>query len=323
MGRQMTTNGTPTKALANILALSGSGLATAAVVTAYLLQTHWVMETYWVFLHARTHRALILAGTLILLAIMVKRFARDNSARWSFMLRMTCYLFLLLSAAFVAQSTLEINKNLQIERLPIEAKYKSSFDGVSTNVQVWSKYLKEFAGKPNIHALEIGTFEGGSALWFLANVLTHDSSTITCVDLFEGEIDSTFDNNVKASELGPKLTKLKGDSKVVLRTLKNNFDFVYIDGSHVAKDVLVDAVLVWDLVKPGGMIIFDDYGFRRSPTDNQSDALIPAPAIDAFLKVFRHYIDVLHQDYQIIVRKKTNPDFDSESIFDFLKSIIL
>jgi predicted O-methyltransferase YrrM len=194
---------------------------------------------------------------------------------------------------------------------------------VSTNAQVWSKYLKEFAGKPNIHALEIGSFEGRSALWFLANVLTHDASTITCIDLFGDDIDATFDKNVKVSGLGHKLTKLKGDSKVVLRTLKNNFDFVYIDGSHVAKDVLVDAVLVWDLVKPGGMIIFDDYGLRRTPNDNQSAALIPQPAIDAFLKVFRHYIDVLHQDYQVIVRKKLEPDFDSESIFDFLRSIIL
>jgi predicted O-methyltransferase YrrM len=319
----MTTNGTPTKALANILALSGGGLAIASVTTAYLLQTHWGMEGYWVLLHSRTHRALILAGTLSLLAILVKRFARDNSARWGAMLRMTSYLFLLLSAAFVVQSALEIHQKLQIERLPVEAKYKFRFDGVSTNAQVWSKYLKEFAGKPNIHALEIGSFEGRSALWFLANVLTHDASTITCIDLFGDDIDATFDKNVKVSGLGHKLTKLKGDSKVVLRTLKNNFDFVYIDGSHVAKDVLVDAVLVWDLVKPGGMIIFDDYGLRRTPNDNQSAALIPQPAIDAFLKVFRHYIDVLHQDYQVIVRKKLEPDFDSESIFDFLRSIIL
>ncbi len=319
----MATNGTPTKILANILALSAGGLAIASVTTAYLLQTYWGLEAYWVFLHSRTHRALILAGTLIVLAILVKRFARDKSARWGFMLRMTSCLSLLLSAAFVAQSALEIHKKLQIVRLPIEAKYKFSFDGVSTNAQIWSKYLKEFAGKPDIHALEIGSFEGRSALWFLANVLTHDTSTITCIDLFDDDVDATFDQNFKASGLGHKLTKLKGDSKVVLRTLKNNFDFVYIDGSHVAKDVLVDAVLVWDLVKPGGMIIFDDYGLRRTPTENQSDALIPEPAIDAFLKVFRQYIDVLYQDYQIIVRKKINPDFDSKNIFDFLRSIIL
>jgi len=40
-----------------------------------------------------------------------------------------------------------------------------------------------------------------------------------------------------------------------------NYDIVYIDGSHVANDVLQDAVLVWQLVKVGGFMIFDDYPF--------------------------------------------------------------
>lgn len=319
----MTVNEQPMKTLSSTLALASSGLAVTSVATAYFLQTQWGMDSYWAFLHTTTHRALLLSGALMLLAIVLKRIAHHISIRQSLILRLTSYVVLAMSVAFVASSALEIRSKLHIEPLPVEAGYKFSTDGVSANAQIWSKHLAGFVAKPNIHALEIGSYEGRSALWFIAKVLTDDASTITCVDLFEEDFESTFDHNVKASGKGHKVIKLKGDSKSILRTLNDKFDFVYIDGSHVAKDVLVDAVLVWDILKPGGIIIFDDYGLRRSPAENQSPALIPRPAIDAFLTVFRHYVDVLHQDYQVIVKKKTKPDFDSKSVFDILRSIPL
>ena len=37
------------------------------------------------------------------------------------------------------------------------------------------------------------------------------------------------------------------------------YDYIYIDGSHMPKWVLIDAVLSWDLLKKGGLMIFDDY----------------------------------------------------------------
>jgi predicted O-methyltransferase YrrM len=303
------------------LALSSSGLAVTSVMAGYFLQTQWGMESYWALLHTITHRGLLLSGALMLLAIVLKRTAHHISIRQSLILRLTSYVILAMSVAFVASSALEIRSKLHIESLPVESRYKFSTDGVSANAQIWSKHLAEFVAKPNIHALEIGSYEGRSALWFLAKILTDDASTITCIDIFDEDFESTFDHNVEASGQGHKVKKLKGDSKSILRTLNGKFDFVYIDGSHVAKDVLVDAVLVWDILKPGGVIIFDDYGLRRSPADNQSPALVPRPAIDAFLNVFRHYIDVLHRDYQVIVKKKTRPDFDSKSILDILRSI--
>lgn len=41
------------------------------------------------------------------------------------------------------------------------------------------------------------------------------------------------------------------------------FDLVYIDGSHMRVDVLVDAVLAWPLLQPGGLMVFDDYEWDR------------------------------------------------------------
>ena len=87
------------------------------------------MQTQWVFLHTRTHRALILSATLILLALLVERFTRDRVARRGILLQVTSFLFLLLSATFVAQSVLDIHKKLEFEPLPIDAKYRFSTDG--------------------------------------------------------------------------------------------------------------------------------------------------------------------------------------------------
>lgn len=51
---------------------------------------------------------------------------------------------------------------------------------------------------------------------------------------------------------GQALAK-KGRSEAVLRDLPlGRYDFVSIDGSHEAADMLSDAVLIWPLAKPGG-----------------------------------------------------------------------
>ena len=41
------------------------------------------------------------------------------------------------------------------------------------------------------------------------------------------------------------------------------FDFIYIDGSHMRVDVLLDAVLAWQLLKPGGIMALDDYEWNE------------------------------------------------------------
>jgi hypothetical protein len=102
--------------------------------------------------------------------------------------------------------------------------------------------------------------------------------------------------------LGKYVIKIKGPSGKVLRDLEwNRYQFIYIDGSHVAKDVLVDAVLSWDLLRAGGIIIFDDYEWN---VDRWQEWRCPTIAIDAFLRVFEPHVEVLHKDNQVVVRKK-------------------
>jgi hypothetical protein len=56
-------------------------------------------------------------------------------------------------------------------------------DWFSNNNERWKKYFKKLRTVP-IQALEIGSFEGKSAIWALDNILIHPDSYITCIDNF-------------------------------------------------------------------------------------------------------------------------------------------
>ncbi len=180
--------------------------------------------------------------------------------------------------------------------------YVFTDDYVSRRIDLWNKYAEGFKGKDNVTMLEIGSFEGRSCIWFLENILTHPTSSITCVDIFSEKknYEQLFDHNVGVSGLGDKVRKLKGTSESILPNLGEcTFDIIYVDGSHDAANVLMDAVSGWVLLKPGGIMIFDDYEWEPDKLPEHR----PQPAIDLFLKVFRNRLEVLHKGYQVIINK--------------------
>src|SRR3989339_675257 len=156
--------------------------------------------------------------------------------------------------------------------------YHFQADWFSHNIPVWEKLLAEFKNRLNLRFLEVGTFEGQSAIWVINNILTHPSSKIVCVDTFEGSsehpgmgidisaIETTFRHNVAVARGEERVEIRKGYSREILRTLPlTSFDFAYIDGSHLAADVLTDAVLTFPLLKKGGILVFDDYHWDMDP----------------------------------------------------------
>lgn len=194
--------------------------------------------------------------------------------------------------------------------------YKFTNDWFSQNLPIWENYLIHLANKPEINILEIGSWEGMSACWLLDRILTHESSRITCIDTFEGSIEhkleyndsyiksveEKFDFNISHTGVQEKVTKIIGNSQDVMRSLPlKSYDMLYIDGSHLASDVLMDAVLGWGLVKIGGLIVFDDYDFKfPNSVDAGQDTKI---GIDAFLKVFCKKVNIIHQGHQVIIEK--------------------
>ncbi|MBW2417230.1 MAG: class I SAM-dependent methyltransferase [Deltaproteobacteria bacterium] len=188
------------------------------------------------------------------------------------------------------------------QKSAVARNYQFSIDWTTTHSAQWLTNLKQFAGKPDVHGLEIGCFEGRTSIWFLEHVATHPSARITCIDVFTGPIEKRFDHNIRVAGVSEKVTKLKGYSQDLLRTLEyESFDFVYIDGCHRASCVLTDSVLVWDLVKPEGVIIFDDYLLNAGKPKTER----PKVAIDAFIAVYQDRIEVKEKGLQVIVDKKS------------------
>ena len=172
----------------------------------------------------------------------------------------------------------------------------------------WLQWLGRFVGQ-SCHGLEVGCYEGRSTLWFIDNICTHERARMVAVDWFKGNDDAVeaalnrsqrelFDANL-AAHLGTKLHwVLPEKSSVALPSLISKycmFDWIYIDGSHDAIDVLSDSVFSWQLLKTGGVLFWDDY-------DNDRFTGVKT-AIDSFLACHEGKYKGLHCGSQVAVEK--------------------
>ena len=191
------------------------------------------------------------------------------------------------------------------------SEYKFTKDWFSWAPSVWEHLIPTLPGRKDF--LEIGTYEGRAAVWIAENMM-EDGGEITCIDTWEGgeehvngEMDGAearFNSNCDIFEKKfPKrrISKHKGKSHFSLSTLTGwkNFDFIYIDGSHIAKDVLTDACMAWPLLRNNGIMVFDDYLWGDMSRPNH----VPKPAVDAFVNIFIEQLKIVHVGYQMIVRK--------------------
>jgi len=128
------------------------------------------------------------------------------------------------------------------------------------------------------------------------------------------EVETRFRRNtallVERSPHPVTLEIHKGYSDLVLARLlmqkgKGYFDLVYIDGSHQAPDVLADAVVGFQLLRPGGIMVFDDYLWRGGEADNGNPAQCPKLAIDAFINCNHNKLRIVSAPlYQIFLQKR-------------------
>ena len=215
------------------------------------------------------------------------------------------------------------------------SEYQFTKDWFHWAPEVWTQLIPMLPERKAF--LEIGSFEGRSTVWIIENMM-NPGDWIDCVDTWRGgeehgeedmqAVEARFDHNVSVALGGPTYTKrthhmrIAGvgpdaeNNRVYKHKLtsteflgrklthwvdyENLYDFIYIDGSHIAKDVLTDACMAWPLLKPTGIMVFDDYMWG-----NPRDILHrPKPAIDAFTNIFAEEVDIVHVGYQLVVRKK-------------------
>jgi hypothetical protein len=169
-------------------------------------------------------------------------------------------------------------------------------DYFSANIPLFERFLGDLKDRP-CHLLEIGTWEGRSAIWMAQNIATHRSSSVETIDAYE---NPKLRRNLAAAN--GKVTFHFGPSAEVLRTLPlDAYDFVYIDGCHWTINVLEDAVLGFRLLKRGGIMAFDDY-LWDDPEWNQEGR--PKEAVDAFLAIYAAKIEITHHEHQVWIRKR-------------------
>jgi len=191
-----------------------------------------------------------------------------------------------------------------------------AYDWTSANFPVWTKFLAPNRDQPT-RVLEVGSYEGRSAIFFL-NFLRR--STLVCVDVWDASVlepylvqempeilveyplaEGRFDRNL--SGFAGRVTKIKARSSDALAELgvgRERFDLVYVDGDHRRAGAYRDCVLSWPLLKPGRVLLIDDYDFDLGPTE----VFKPKQGIDAFLQGIEGQFDELHRAHQIIARKR-------------------
>ncbi len=99
-------------------------------------------------------------------------------------------------------------------------------------------------------------------------------------------------------------------SAVALRDLHakgfaGKFDFIYVDGSHQAADVLEDLVLSFPLLRRGGLVICDDYTWQRQRPGQEDLLDTPKLAINSFTAIYRRrlrFVDWM-STYQLAFQK--------------------
>ncbi len=178
----------------------------------------------------------------------------------------------------------------------------------------WDKYLQPFNKKINT-MIELGSYKGEATCKMLTHLATHPKSLVFAVDTWEGSpeysttmsfqnIEMEFDSNIEKTGKKNQLVKMKMTTEEALLKLnvekKYKFDIVFIDASHTAGDVLRDAILIWPLVNPDGVIIFDDYRWEKL----NKEYFRPKLAIDSFISIFAHQLDVLALEYQAFIKKR-------------------
>jgi predicted O-methyltransferase YrrM len=164
--------------------------------------------------------------------------------------------------------------------------------------------------------LEIGSYEGRSAVWLAGQL--EPSGYVVCIDPWIGNgehapsgvaIDDKFTRFKKNADIfnskhGPKIQFVRDYSMNWLTELqcdlKKHYDFIYIDGSHLAKDCLTDCILAWPLLRPGGLMCVDDYVWSDGKNANMS----PKWAIDTFTSMWGDEMDIVGHGNQVVVRKR-------------------
>ena len=187
--------------------------------------------------------------------------------------------------------------------LSLVSDLKISTEFFSVNAYNFYKHLSCL--KSNFKYLEIGSFEGGSAI-FVSNKFK--KSLIFCVDnwvktedgysnLNFNDVEKNFDFNTKNNQ---NIIKIKNNSNDFFSENKQNFDVIYVDGYHKSDQVFQDCVNSWKNLNLGGILICDDYIWSHYPEVKHN----PCYGVNRFIKTLKNDYKILQVSNSQIFFKK-------------------
>jgi len=206
-----------------------------------------------------------------------------------------------------------------------DTKYKFNETWFDNSIELWNQVFDKFKDDINIeNVLEIGCYEGRATVYLCEKVLKANAN-YDVVDTFGGsEAESGMketmnrldkNNNIIYDNFKHNISFFKdinfnihrGISQQILPTLvdkERQYDFVYVDASHRADDTFVDAYYANKMLKDGGLLIFDDFGWK----DPAQPELVSSPefGIRTFATMYQNIYDTIATGYQIVLRKKSN-----------------
>jgi len=206
-----------------------------------------------------------------------------------------------------------VKSNFLIIFKPVKPETKKDFnsnyffkfpDYFSNNFNIWKSFLIHI---PNFEYLEIGTFEGRSAL-FISEF--KNCEKIVCVDpyidyneseKYDFKMSDVFESvSQKIKQIQNKDIKLiREKSDDFFLNNKETFDVIYIDGHHKYEYVKRDFINSMNCIKKDGILICDDFLWLKYEKLDENP-------IGAILECYDNYkkdLQILFINHQIIFKK--------------------
>lgn len=169
------------------------------------------------------------------------------------------------------------------------------------NLNFLSNSFNDVTNIKNI--LEIGSYEGRSAIFFLNNFT---NSNIHCIDTWSGSdehdnfdfnaVEKNFDSNTSTFQLNNRLKKFKMTSNEFFLSNSKKYDLIFVDGDHSCDQVKIDINNSWKFLNKGGYLIFDDYmwwfykDLKKNPSSSINNFIVNHISEISSLKIWQQVI---------------------------------
>jgi hypothetical protein len=190
--------------------------------------------------------------------------------------------------------------------------YEFTSGWASNNIPFVTPLLRDFAakrGEGRIRYMEIGAYEGRNLAFM--DWLMPERLDVTVIDPWFDEalnpeekyhaVEPRFHRNMAKTSFR-SMTARKGFSTYELPKMLaagEQFDLIYVDGSHTALAVLIDLCFCAGLLSVGGMMVLDDYWHDISEIGGPG----VKQAVDQFHGAFGRYFEITAVYRQVALTK--------------------